>query len=263
MNLSPNALAVQKYDPDRFATFLFVNPDAREDLFALAAYNHEIAKTREAVSDPVVGHIRLTWWREGMRDITLGLVREHPLTQDLAELVQSGKISADDLQEMAAMRERDLVEIPNPTMADFRNYVKNTGGLLQKLLAQSLEITDPEILKAAEQTGIAWSMIGILRAVPFHAQFRRCFLPMDLLQQAGIRIERLYDFPTETKLRPVVERIADEAEACLENMPGHPRAIFALNKLTRIYIKRLRAAKYEPFQADINRPIAFKMLRMF
>lgn len=108
MNLSPNALAVQKYDPDRFATFLFVNPDAREDLFALAAYNHEIAKTREAVSDPVVGHIRLTWWREGMRDITLGLVREHPLTQDLAELVQSGKISADDLQEMAAMRERDL-----------------------------------------------------------------------------------------------------------------------------------------------------------
>ena len=63
-NLSPLARLVRRHDRDRFLTALFAPAERREDLLALYAFNYEIAKTREVVSEPVLGQIRLQWWRE-------------------------------------------------------------------------------------------------------------------------------------------------------------------------------------------------------
>ena len=57
---------VRKYDKDRFLTALFAPADRREALFALYAFNLEIAKTREVVTEPVLGQIRLQWWYDAI-----------------------------------------------------------------------------------------------------------------------------------------------------------------------------------------------------
>jgi len=47
-------------------------------------------------------------------------------------------------------------------------------------------------------SGSAWALTGLLRAVPFHARQRRLYLPADRLEEAGVRVGRLFDL----KLKP-------------------------------------------------------------
>src|SRR5579864_3974017 len=62
--LSPVAALVRRHDRDRYQTALFAPADRREALFALYAFNYEIARVREIVTQPMLGQIRLQWWRE-------------------------------------------------------------------------------------------------------------------------------------------------------------------------------------------------------
>ena len=55
---------VRRHDRDRYQTALFAPADRREALFALYAFNYEIARVRETVTQPMLGQIRLQWWRE-------------------------------------------------------------------------------------------------------------------------------------------------------------------------------------------------------
>src|ERR1041385_2992054 len=61
---SPLAALCRRHDRDRYQTALFAPADRREALFALYAFNYEIARVREIVSEPMLGQIRLQWWRE-------------------------------------------------------------------------------------------------------------------------------------------------------------------------------------------------------
>ena len=60
------AAEVREHDPDRYLATLFAPADAREALFALYAFDHEITRVRRMVSEPVAGLVRLQWWREAL-----------------------------------------------------------------------------------------------------------------------------------------------------------------------------------------------------
>src|SRR3546814_16622414 len=75
--LSYCASQLRRYDPDRFLTALFAPPERRESLFAIYAFNLEIAKTREVISEPMLGQIRLQWWRDSITQIYLGQPPHH------------------------------------------------------------------------------------------------------------------------------------------------------------------------------------------
>src|SRR5829696_7494880 len=69
---------VRAHDRDRFQTALFAPAGRREALFALYAFNYEVARVRESVTQPMLGHIRLQWWREVVGAAYAGgPVREH------------------------------------------------------------------------------------------------------------------------------------------------------------------------------------------
>ncbi|HEY4547783.1 MAG TPA: squalene/phytoene synthase family protein, partial [Pedomonas sp.] len=70
--LSPTAETVRRHDRERYLTALFAPADRREALFALYAFNYEVAKTREAVTEKTLGRIRLEWWRETIDGIYAG-----------------------------------------------------------------------------------------------------------------------------------------------------------------------------------------------
>src|SRR6266403_2826460 len=77
--LSPVAALVRRHDRDRFQTVLFAPVARREALFALYAFNYEIARARETVTQPMLGQIRLQWWRENIfAAFEGGVVLHHP-----------------------------------------------------------------------------------------------------------------------------------------------------------------------------------------
>src|SRR5512135_1463257 len=79
--LSPCGQRVRHYDHDRYLTCLFAPDDRREALFAIFAFNHEVAKTREVVREPILGQIRLQWWRDSIAALYAGEVRRHEVIE--------------------------------------------------------------------------------------------------------------------------------------------------------------------------------------
>src|SRR5689334_20676146 len=80
--LSPLAALVRRHDRDRYQTALFAPADRRDALFALYAFNYEVARVRENVSQPMLGQIRLQWWREVIAASYAGApARRHEIVQ--------------------------------------------------------------------------------------------------------------------------------------------------------------------------------------
>src|SRR5215469_12593939 len=87
--LSPVAALVRQHDHDRFQTALFAPAARREALFALYAFNYEIARVRESVREPALGEIRLEWWRQAVDAAYLGKPPRHPVAEAVAEAVRA------------------------------------------------------------------------------------------------------------------------------------------------------------------------------
>ena len=87
MTLSYCAGQVRAHDRDRYLTATLAPADRREALFALYAFNLEIARTREVISEPMVGQIRLQWWREAIGGVYEDDPRAHEVVRPLAAAV--------------------------------------------------------------------------------------------------------------------------------------------------------------------------------
>ena len=77
--LSYCAEQVQKFDNDRFLCSLFAPPAEREALAAIGAFNIEIARIREQVHEPLLGHMRLRWWTDVLDSVWAGTLPQHPV----------------------------------------------------------------------------------------------------------------------------------------------------------------------------------------
>lgn len=72
-------------DPDRWLSSRFVaDPAARADLVALYSLDNELAGVARKVRDPLVGEMRLAWWREALGGlISTGDTRGHAVLEAL------------------------------------------------------------------------------------------------------------------------------------------------------------------------------------
>jgi len=60
---------VRSADKDRWLTALFVPEERRPLIHALYAFNAELARIRDQVSQPMLGEIRLQWWEDAVNAI--------------------------------------------------------------------------------------------------------------------------------------------------------------------------------------------------
>src|SRR5437870_4187177 len=120
--LSPVAALVRRHDRDRYQTALFAPADRREALFALYAFNYEIARVRELVSQPMLGQIRLQWWREAVAAaFAAAPPRQHEVAGPLAAVIADHRLARSHFDRMIDTRERDLAEEPPATLAHLKD----------------------------------------------------------------------------------------------------------------------------------------------
>src|SRR4051812_4524072 len=105
---------VRRVDPDRWLSSRFIGDAvARADVIALYAYDHELARAPKVASNPILGEIRLTWWREALEEIFVGKpLRAHPGAQALARAVERRALPRDLLETMIDARYRELDPAP-------------------------------------------------------------------------------------------------------------------------------------------------------
>ena len=71
-------------DPDRWLSSRFAESEARADLVALYSLDNELAAVGRKVRDPLVGEMRLAWWREALEGLmATGETRGHAVLEGL------------------------------------------------------------------------------------------------------------------------------------------------------------------------------------
>jgi phytoene synthase len=130
---------VRRVDPDRWLSSRFIaDPATREDVLAIYAFDHELARAPRIASNPLMGEIRLTWWREALDEIFQNRpVRHHPTAQALAEVVQRHGLAREPLEAMIDARYRELDATPM-SENELLDWARDTGGWRPRLRPRSL-----------------------------------------------------------------------------------------------------------------------------
>ena len=166
--LSYCAEQVRRQDHDRYVTVLFAPADRREDLLALYAFNLEVAKTAEVVSEDLLGRMRLQWWRECLDEVYAGQPRRHVVVEPLAAAVHRHGLGRAHFDRLIDAREDDLAAEPPADLAALEDYAEGTSASLVHLALQILGVpADSGVAnEAGRRLGLAWALTGLARAVP-------------------------------------------------------------------------------------------------
>jgi NADH dehydrogenase [ubiquinone] 1 alpha subcomplex assembly factor 6 len=257
MDSLPETLAqsLRRHDRDRYLTTLFAPADRRFALIALYAFNFEAAKTREVVREPLLGRIRLQWWREALDEIYRGATpRRHEVATPLAAAIRAHDLTRYHFDRLIDARERDLEDEPPSSLAALEAYADDTGSRLVRLALEILDARGAAAEAASHHIGIAWALIGTIRALPVQAQLRRVPLPADLVAETGLDVGKFLELKSSPELARIVQRLADRAREHLAAaragrgaIPSRARTALLPAVLGDWHLRRLARARYDPF----------------
>lgn len=256
----PRQLAelARRSDPDRYLTALFAPPESRPHLFALIAFNYEIARVREVVTQPILGQIRLQWWRDALEQIYAGTPPAHEVARALSGAIVETGLDRAGLEGMIDAREADLAEGPPARLEDLLGYAENSSGALTVLMLQALDAVTPASEEAGRGVGAAYALVGLLRSIPFHARVRRAFIPQSVLAEHGLAPEDLFAKEPPPALPAIVAEIAGvarlrltEAREVTGSVPRRGAPALLSATVAETYLKRIERARYDVFDPAV------------
>lgn len=224
---------VRLRDRDRYLSTFFAPDDRRPHLLALYAFNAEVLKVRDTVSEPHLGMIRLQWWRDTIESIFAGNeAPTHPVAAALAQAIAAGGLPKAALLDLVTAHEFDLFHDRMPGLTELEAYL---GEAYSRLIMMAAMILDrDQAPKASECAGLAGVAQGLALVLgdPAH---RDPFLPdgMTVAEAVGHAGNRL-------------------AQA-MTLLPGLPKAVlpaFLPMSLTGLYLKRIAAAPDRPLSVS-------------
>ncbi|MBC7103419.1 MAG: squalene/phytoene synthase family protein [Parvibaculum sp.] len=256
---------VRAHDHDRFLTLLFTPPLKQPSLVALYAFNLEIARVAETVSEPMMGHIRLQWWRETLEGLPRGETRGHAAAIALHE---ADVFSPDSLSGLVDARERDLSEDVFEDMGQLETYAEATSSALMHLAAGALDAEKAEAAgEAIRHAGIAYALTGLLRALPLHASQGRLMLPADILLARNVDPHDVLAGKMNEELRGAIMDVASRARGHLASAraasydAGLLPALLPASLCDR-YLDLMTAPGFDPFRTPVEVPAFRRQLRL-
>ena len=239
---------VRQADKDRFLAALFAPEAVQPHLMALYAFNIEVARIREMVSDPKLGEIRLAWWRDTIAGLFDGKPAEHPVAQALAPAIKAGSLPMQPFLGLIEGRQFDLYDDPMPTMGDLEGYLGETSSAIIQLAA--LILAGPQartLAEAAGLAGVAYGLTGLLRSLPVQRARGQCYVPKDFLARQGLTPAEWLSGREKQKTAVVISELCDHAarrlgEARVAAGAGLGAALpaFLPASLTELYLRRIR-----------------------
>ena len=234
------AVSVRAADPDRYFSALFAPSGARPYLFALYAFNHEVARVAETVREPLLGAIRLEGWRETAESAHGGAPRNHDVARGLAALFQSVPLALADFETIIAARAFDSNAEQFADLAALENYLDATGGGVMRLAVKILG-GDPAL---AREPALAFGLTGLLRSLGFHNARHKLYMPLDLLSAVGLTPEMFFELRHDPRVDAVAHQLALRARDHFLDARKGPRPRGALPALlpaalVPVYLKRL------------------------
>src|SRR5882757_5589474 len=113
---------VRAGDKNRFLATLFAPQKYRRALFALYAFNLEVARVRALAREPMPGEIRLQWWRDVFSAAGGGDVRANPVAAALSDTIVRHRLPLSVFTDLIEARAFDLYDDPMATLDELDAY---------------------------------------------------------------------------------------------------------------------------------------------
>jgi 15-cis-phytoene synthase len=256
---------VRSHDFPRYASTLFLPGVHRRPMLAIYAFNVEISRVRDQVSQPLPGQMRLQWWIDLLAGQDHGGIEGNPVASELLWTIRTWRLPVDRLAQLVIEHEFDLYDDPMPSLSALEGYANDTASTLfaccARILVRPLEAID----HVARHAGLAYGMIDVINKLPQDTARRQLFLPQQFLQQHGSSVDEVFAGKQTPQNRAAVDQLVDEASrqlktalALLREVPVEVQPAFLPLALVRRDIKRMSRRDTDPFA--LRRMPRFRML---
>jgi phytoene synthase len=178
--------AVRRADHDRYLSVLYAPQDKRDALFALYAFNAEIATVRDRIREALPGEVRLQWWRDTLAAPAGEDETGQPIADALKAAIARHGLPRSAFENYLEARIFDLYNDPMPSRTDLEGYCGETASALIQLAAMVLDPAQaPRFAELAGRAGCAQAMVGLLLLLPIHRARGQCYVPAEILTAVG------------------------------------------------------------------------------
>jgi 15-cis-phytoene synthase len=250
---------VRSHDFASYASALFVPPAQRRALFALHAFNVEILRVREQVSQPLPGEIRMQWWTDMLAGSGHGGVEGNPVAAELLLAIRNAGLPVERLSRLIDEHQFDLYNDPMPTMAALEGYTNDTSSALFSLAAKIAGWQSDDIEHLARHAGLAKGLAQVIATLPLDSSRRQLFVPLQLLEQHDYTMEEVFAGNETPRLRAALDQLIAEARKHLDaalalraNVPPQVRPVFLPLALVARDLKRMSRADSNPFVPHVS-----------
>jgi phytoene synthase len=244
---------VRQADKDRFLAALFAPAEYRNPLFALYAFNAEVARVRDVAREPLPGEVRLQWWSEALTGERRDEAAANPVAAAILDTIERHRLPLQTFVNLVEARIFDLYDDPMQTLADLESYAAKTSAALFDLAAQILH-GGPVSGELSLHAGIAYAIGTLLRLFPRHAARRQLYVPVEVLQRHGARPEDAFAGQATVELRAALAEMRLRArwhlDAAHDFVAAAPAAIIPAVLpivLVRPLLQRMERRDYDPF----------------
>jgi phytoene synthase len=245
---------VRNHDFVRYASTLFMPAAQRRALLAVYAFNTEISRVREQVSQPLPGEMRLQWWTDMLAGSGHGGIEGNPVAAELLLAIRDFRLPVEPLLRLIEEHQFDLYNDPMPSMAALEGYVTDTSSALFSLGARIVTWPSEAIDHLARHAGLAQGIAQVIAALPIDAARRQLFVPVQLLESHGSGMEEVYAGKQTSSTRAAIDQLIGEARAHLATafellaaVPPEARQVFLPLALVRRDLTRMSRADTDPF----------------
>lgn len=207
---------IRQWDKDRYLASLFAPDKKRNHLFALYAFDVEIARIGTLVTEPQIGEIRMQWWADTLNSIASGNTVDHPVALQLATTVKELSLPIEHLTKLIDARRAELYADQFPDLFSLESYIAETDAVIMQCAAMILD--RQAAAEAAAVIGSYASAFGLARLIANEA-LRSKFLP---------KVETIHTVRTLAQKRL--------AEARLGQVPRQLTAAVLPASLTELYL---------------------------
>jgi phytoene synthase len=154
--------------------------------------------------------VEMARWVEAWRAARSGAATDDPVFLALNDSQQRFEISDTLLEELVQGTTMDLEPLPEgadelqtfATFQDLYRYCYLVASVVGLVCIRVFGYTDPRAEKLAEETGVAFQLTNILRDVKEDAERGRIYLPLDMLEEHGVTLDRVKALANGASLRP-------------------------------------------------------------
>ncbi|MFN8819044.1 MAG: squalene/phytoene synthase family protein [Holosporaceae bacterium] len=164
-SLSTSAQQLYSGARGAFLAAQLVGDVCRPGCIAMLALQLELANIRHQVTEPLLGQIRLTWWREQLSAMPSPAAGQHPILQEL--VAARAKLPPAQLDQLLTAQAEALDYLPASNWPGLQDWAQRIGRAQLLLLAAQLNSAAADIPAAAQDlaqpAGLAIGLLQLLQ----------------------------------------------------------------------------------------------------